>query len=205
LLSERPLLNDYQQPEGGYHFSRDSILLAEFTPAEMPGRAADLGAGCGVVGLEALAQGRLKNLSTLYLVEARAIFWEPLLENARLSSRPWGPNIKPIMADWRHLSPESLGGPLDYLMVNPPYFPVGSSGQPKLERHLARHETLGDLDDLFLASLRLLANKGGLAISWPRSRLADLIKAASKAGFSPIRYQLPPWPGNSLILAEFTS
>jgi tRNA1(Val) A37 N6-methylase TrmN6 len=193
------------QPSQGYRFNSDSVLLARFLPEELPGRAADLGAGCGVVGLEALAQGHLRGLKTLYLVEAATLFRESLLSNIENFSLPHGPKILPLMADWRFLSAESLGGPLDYLAVNPPYFQVGSSGQPKPGRNQGRHETMGDLGDLLKAARKLLAPGGGLAISWPRARLGRLVSLAGKVGFVPARFHFPPRKGSGLILAEFRS
>jgi tRNA1Val (adenine37-N6)-methyltransferase len=197
-----PPPGDYRQPEGGYRFSRDSVLLALFAPEELPGRAADLGAGCGVVGLEALARGRLKGLKALYLIEAAEVFREALMENAGKAASPSGPAITPLMADWRRLGPDDLGGPLDHLLVNPPYFPVGSSGPARPDRHRARHETHGDLGDLFGTARRLLRPGGGLSLSWPRARLAVLVETAAASGWAPVRLKLPPRPGNGLVLAE---
>jgi tRNA1Val (adenine37-N6)-methyltransferase len=223
------LSEDYLQPEDGYRFSRDSILLARFTPKEQFGRAADLGAGCGVVGLEALAQGHLVGLSTLYLVEANDIFSTSLEENIRRakkaqmeendlsaqngtektvqtgSQRKYAPELIALMADWRYLDQPDLGGPLDYLVVNPPYFPVGASGKVKEARHQARHETLGHLGDLFQAAKRLLAPGARLSLTWPRSRLTDLTKISVKYDFTALRFEFPPRPGLDLILAEFKS
>jgi tRNA1(Val) A37 N6-methylase TrmN6 len=75
------LFDDYLQPERGYRFSQDSILLARWCPVRQTGRAADLGAGCGVVSLEALAFGRLEGLEELWLVEADQQFKKTLVAN----------------------------------------------------------------------------------------------------------------------------
>ncbi|MDR2368152.1 MAG: hypothetical protein LBF58_08610 [Deltaproteobacteria bacterium] len=194
--------NDYLQPEGGYRFSQDSVLLARFAPRRLAGRAADLGAGCGVVGLEALAQGRLGGLGVLYLIEAGEDFRESLAENARRRGGAGGPEIRPLMADWRFLGPGDLGGPLDYCLANPPFHPAGSSGRPRPGRHEGRHETRGDLGEFLGAAGRLLKPGGGLAMCWPRARLADLTARAAERGFAAVRIELPPRAGSGLVLVE---
>jgi tRNA1Val (adenine37-N6)-methyltransferase len=201
------LPDDYRQPEGGYRFSQDSVLLARFVPPLLEGRAADLGAGCGVVGLEALAQGRLGGLGTLFLIEAGRDFRDSLRENAAraLASRPDGPEIVAIEADWRFLGPSALDGPLDFLVVNPPYHKGGSSGQARAGRLQARHETMGGLGDLFGAAGRLLRPLSPMALSFPRERLRDLVGAAAAAGFAASRFHMPPRRGLGLVLAEFRS
>jgi tRNA1Val (adenine37-N6)-methyltransferase len=194
---------DYRQPEKGYRFSQDSVLLARYAPQRARGRVADLGAGCGVVGLEALAQGRLRGLDELILIEAGESFRSSLEDNAQRFRKPQGPTITVLMADWRDLDPDDLGGPLDYALANPPYFPTGSSGTPRTERHRARHETLGDLGEFLDAAKRLLKPSGRLAVCWPRARLDCLIAGADDNALIPIKFWLPPRVGCDLVLAEF--
>jgi tRNA1(Val) A37 N6-methylase TrmN6 len=141
----------------------------------------------------------------MYLVEAEEIYRESLGENVRVFGQGHQGRIKIVMADWRHLGPRELGGPLDYAIVNPPYFPLGSSGPIKAGRQRGRHETRGDLGDLFKAAQRLLKAGRPLALCWPRARLGALIGAAAENGFALVKLRLPPRPGSALVLAEFRS
>jgi tRNA1Val (adenine37-N6)-methyltransferase len=196
---------DYRQPEGGYRFSADSLALAHFAPLELAGRVADLGAGCGIVGLEAILAGRFGGFFELYLIEAEEIYGEAHRENVRLFGQEKADRIKIVLGDWRHLSAEALGGTFDYLIVNPPYYPLASSGQIKAGRGQGRHQTRGDLRDLFKAAKRLLKESGRLGLSWPRARLSDLVKAGESQEFTMLRLSWPPRPGLTLVLAEFRS
>jgi tRNA1Val (adenine37-N6)-methyltransferase len=195
---------DYLQPEGGYRFTQDSILLAGFAPPSLFGQAADLGAGSGVVGLEALTLGRLKGLERLYFVEASELYKNSLEENIKRHKilHQEAAEFHQIWNDWRNLSREHFNGPLDLIMVNPPYFPIGSSGLSTEGRHKARHEELGDVRELFAAAYGLLRSGGHLLLSWPRRRLSTMIDAARANGLTPLRLHFPPRLSCSLVLAE---
>jgi tRNA1Val (adenine37-N6)-methyltransferase len=196
--------DDYFQPEDGYRFSQDSIDLARFAPFDMPGQAADLGAGCGVVGLEALTMGRLKGLERLFFVEAQQLFSQSLKENLKRhkSLYPHGPELCEIWADWRTIGLQAFNGPLDLILANPPYFPPGASGPLTWARNLARHQILGDLEALFKAAFLLLRLHGRLMLCWPRKQLPKLIKDAHKASLVPLRFSVPSRPSSALVLCE---
>jgi tRNA1Val (adenine37-N6)-methyltransferase len=174
------MADDYLQPVGGYRFTQDSLWLADFTPLKMSGQAADLGAGCGVVGLEALTLGRLTGLKRLFFVETDELFRSCLDQNLQRHRRqhPLGPKLSEIWADWRTLKPQHFSGPLDFIMVNPPYFPRGASGPTRESRNTARHETLGDLAALLRASSSLMRPNCRMVLSWPKQRLSALLEAA---------------------------
>ncbi|MDR1298166.1 MAG: hypothetical protein LBO05_12540 [Deltaproteobacteria bacterium] len=235
---------DYRQPPDGYRFSRDSILLARFArPVLARGRAADLGAGCGAVGLEALAAGRLRGLETLFMVEADRVFEECLAANVADAARAaysanmpdstasgppsapngvasggadgseppagaaeilaGGPDVVVVWADWRELTPADFGGPLDYALCNPPFFPEGASGGEGTPRYRARHETRGGVGDLLAAAKVVLAGDGLLALCWPRPRLGGLLEGARRLGFAAERLETVPRRGADLVLLEF--
>ncbi|MDR1040709.1 MAG: RsmD family RNA methyltransferase [Deltaproteobacteria bacterium] len=124
--------DDWIQPARGYRFTGDSVKLALFCPYEINGTAADLGAGCGVVLLEALAQGRLLGATRVVLVERDPAFLPHLEANiARAEALvPRLPPIQAIIADWRELEPHDLGGPVAFAASNPPYYKPGTGRLP---------------------------------------------------------------------------
>jgi tRNA1Val (adenine37-N6)-methyltransferase len=203
LGARRKLSDDYLQPRNGYRFSQDSPLLARWAPPRLLGRAADLGAGCGVVGLEALAAGRLQGLDELLFVEADPAFRESLSANVARASAAGAPALTVIWADWRSLAPGDLRGPLDLILANPPHHPAGAGRPPARGRLMARHEILGRAADFLAASARLLAPGGRLLMSWPRRRLADVVGTARDLGLATARLATEPGrAGASLALLE---
>ncbi|MDR1037089.1 MAG: RsmD family RNA methyltransferase [Deltaproteobacteria bacterium] len=130
---DRPVADDWLQPARGYRFTGDSVRLARFCPERAEGSVCDLGAGCGVVLLEAACSGRLRGASGLVLVERDPSFL-PLLEaNVRraMALVPDLPPVTVLIRDWRELAPEELGGQVRLACSNPPYFRPGTGRPPR--------------------------------------------------------------------------
>ncbi|MDR2460959.1 MAG: hypothetical protein LBE38_09310 [Deltaproteobacteria bacterium] len=193
--------DDWAQPQDGYRFSRDSILLAALAPPFQGVRlACDLGAGCGVVGLEALVNGNYPSLKTLFLVEKDRSFLpflESNIERARaLMEKP--PDIKILLKDWCNLSPADFGGPLDYLTSNPPYFDL-ISARPSRHGDLARRASGNKLADFVACAQRIMAPMGIFTLSFPKRRYYELVKLLS-LGFRTLKIDYPPRRRSSLAL-----
>lgn len=198
-------VTNFCQPENGYRFTADSILLAEFVEARNLERAADLGAGCGVVGLCALEKGRAAGVREFFFVEREPDFWEPLNNNLNLYQRRTGARLTPLGRDWRDLTTADFGGRLNYVMVNPPYFAAGSgrpSRRPSIDA--ARREVHGGLGDLLRALAGLLAPDGRAALTLPAARQDELMKLLRENGFRTERLKVVSYSGGPerLVLAE---
>jgi tRNA1Val (adenine37-N6)-methyltransferase len=200
--------DDWIQPEEGYRFSVDSILLASFAPFSLPGgKAADFGAGCGVVALEALVQGRLAGVKSLVFVEVMEYFRPSLEKNLKRAKKllPNPPEFKIFWKDWRNISLEDLGGPLDYLTVNPPYRKPDSGKEPKGTLKVARTEIMGGIIDLLQKGKSLLNPGGILTLSWPRARLPELLRTAEGLGLTLSYLEFPPRSKSKLVLAKLAN
>ena len=184
----------FDQPGRGYRFSADSIWLAEFVAAEGGLRAADFGAGCGVAGLVALEKGRLRGLECLFFLEREPLFQPHLDHNLRLYQPRTAVQLSSLIKDWREARPEDFGGPLDYVMVNPPYFNAKASRpSPEPTRDAARRELFGGLADLCASLTRLLTpSTGRAALVLPEARRAELDQALAKAGLAVVRASSRP-------------
>lgn len=199
-------VENFHQPEGGYRFSEDSLILASFARAAGAGKVADLGAGCGVVGLAALEKGRLSRAGQLFFVEREPLFWPPLEKNLTLYQPRTLTQLIAVKGDWRDLSPDSFGGPLDYILANPPYFLAGAgrpSSNPAIDA--ARREIYGRLADLIETLARLLTPGGQAALMLPAFRQAELLSTLERSGFEVERHELVgQTPGGEarLILAQ---
>jgi tRNA1Val (adenine37-N6)-methyltransferase len=177
------------QPQRGYRFTFDALLLADFALAAARRNRAlaicDLGAGCGVVGLVLL---RALPGATLCAVELQprlaALACRNLVDNG-LGDR--GEVLELDVASTaarRRLK----GARFDWVVCNPPYQAVGRGiSNPNGELAVARHELRLPLDRLCAELRRILRPRGQAALIYPAPRLAELLVAASAVGLAPIR------------------
>ncbi len=173
------------QPEGGYRFSMDALLLASFARAVGDARVADLGAGCGVVGLGMLLASPEKGLRVTALDVDEAMV-AACRENAlRLGFSG--------VFEARRLDAGSAPGELgfqrfDLVVSNPPYRAPGEGRLCKDEsRTRARFEVEGDLGDFSQAASRLLRQGGRFSLVHLAGRLSDMVRLLPHSGLEPKR------------------
>lgn len=165
------------QPESGFRFSMDALLLAAFAGREqVRGRVLDLGTGCGVVGLAMALDhpdffGIGLDLNPDMLRHAR--------ENVRRlgfegrfsllqadACGPWG------------LAPESM----DLVLSNPPYRdPARGRICPDETKTLARFEYRAGLGDFVRAAAYLVRNRKScvfIHLAERADELLDMLRAS---------------------------
>ena len=180
---------DFHQPKD-YGFTSDSILLAKFADFSGVGRAADFGAGCGIVGLCALENSVDHLIKRMFFVEAEPGFFEFLDKNLALYESRCQTALTSLKSDWRCLSKGDFDGPLDCILCNPPYFPLEEGrSSPSPLRDSARRERRGNLADLVAKCAELLTAKGRLALTLPFGRGAELESLLTRHGFAKRRAQ----------------
>ena len=115
----------YKQPEG-YHFSFDSLQLAQFVASELRTQAdlsslrvLDLCAGCGVVGIE--LSWHLRSIRQIDFLEVQDVYTECFYHNMVAVNRP------ELKVRWHLLNYDALHQPewtekFDLIISNPPYF-----------------------------------------------------------------------------------
>ncbi|BAH76382.1 hypothetical protein DMR_28910 [Solidesulfovibrio magneticus RS-1] len=149
------------QPEGGFRFGSDALLLAAFAASLAAGpRTADLGTGCGAAGLGCLLAGADPAATCLGLDRDPDMVRAAGQNAARLGLAErftaLAVDLRGIREDARCL-PESC----DLVICNPPYRDPASGRRPSgPAREAARFETDGDMTDFAAAGSYLLANKG---------------------------------------------
>jgi tRNA1Val (adenine37-N6)-methyltransferase len=189
-----------RQHRKGYRFTEDAVLLAWFAcrggAVEL---AADLGAGCGVVGLMLLHRGGARRVIA---VELQPGLVDLSLFNAAANNM--SERLLPLRADLRALPlPE---GSLDLIVSNPPYMKAGTGKlPPQPERALARHEIACSPEELAREAARCLQPTGRLALVYPALRLDQVVEAMAGAGLTHSRSRLVrPRPGAEpgLVLVE---
>jgi tRNA1Val (adenine37-N6)-methyltransferase len=165
------------QPESGFRFSMDALLLAAFAGREqVRGRVLDLGTGCGVVGLK-LALDHPDFFGV-------GLDLNPdMLRHARENVRRLGfvDRFALLLAD--ACGPQALGPEsMDMVLCNPPYRDPGRGRTcPEGAKTLARFESRAGLADFVRAAAYLLRNRKScyfIHLAERVDELLDLLRAA---------------------------
>lgn len=167
----------------GLTFGTDAYLLSAYVRRKPKGRAADLGAGTGVISLLCAARGSFSEITCVEVQEAFCTLIRKNAEDNRL-----GDVIKVLGKDVRELSPEDFGGELDAVFSNPPYLRAGAGfGNETQEKEIARHEIHGTAADFCDAAARILKYGGLFTVVFRPDREAELLCALTRAGLEPKR------------------
>ena len=175
------------QPETGYRFSLDPLLLACFSECAQQDRVMDLGTGCGVAGLGLLILYPEHNLRLTGIDIS-----EELLECARANALRLGLENRfaarhqdvRLIKDTHAFSPECF----DLVLCNPPYRGLHQGRlSPVAAKNPARFETAGRLDDFLRAGAYLLKNRGKMNLVYPSEALNALLLKLSEYRLEPKR------------------
>ena len=135
------------QPDSGYCYNSDSLLLYDFINSFHPkGRVLDVGAGCGIVGL---LVARDNKKVALEAVEKQEVFIHFSKTNAKVNSIPY----KLYECDFLDLDE---GNKYDYIISNPPFYPAGVQKSENEMLFNARYNVNLPLDKFFKKVSRLL-------------------------------------------------
>ncbi len=174
-----------RQPEDGYRFSVDSVLLADFASPFCRAALAptlDLGTGCGIVLM--LLGRKCPELRHGVGIEIQPPLWE--CARANFAENGLSERLAAVLGDFRETCPEIPSGGFGLVVSNPPFRRAGEGRQnPDESRAIARHELTGTLSDLFAAAGRALAPKGHFALVTLASRTGDLFACAAASGIVP--------------------
>lgn len=153
---------EYSQP-ADYHFCLEPVIAAEciaefFKDRQPPLRLADMGAGCGVFGLELCYQlGCVESLDTFEIQDA---FTEHLAENSRRYLEHSNIRIQAWTGDIRELH-KAHRGQFDLVVANLPFFdPEEGRLSPSSLRNNCRFFLNGRLHELIFAIAEVLSENG---------------------------------------------
>jgi len=167
------------QPETGYRYSMDPVILASHI-SPFPGcKIIDIGCGCGIISL--ILGFRYRDVQ-IFGVEIQARLAEVAIKNVtenKMSNR-----IRILNKDIRAITSSHTQGQADLIISNPPYKKKGSGRlNPDTQKALARHEIKLDLTQFFSSSYKLLKSGGKALLIFPADRLSDLILAMDSHDF----------------------
>ena len=174
------LWNNITLEQGSFPLGTDSVLLADFFTL-LPGmKIADLGSGCGTLGLLACARNEKCRVTG---VELDPEAHELALHNIRANHLE--ERMESIPGDVREIRSLLPAGSFDCVVSNPPYFPVGSG---KIASP-ARSEVFLNLAQVCEAAAWLLPAGGRFALVHRPERLCDIFCALRENGMEPKRIQ----------------
>ncbi|GAB7021695.1 tRNA1(Val) (adenine(37)-N6)-methyltransferase [Salidesulfovibrio brasiliensis] len=160
------------QPENGYRFSLDSLLLGSFARVKRGWRGADLGCGSGAVSLALLLGTDVENLG-ITGVELD----EEALNCAKKNAEQLG------FKDCFHFVSQDVSAfrdgeqQMDFVLMNPPYREPDRGRVSRGDaRSQARFEAAGTLSDFIGCAARLLKSRGRLFVVFLPERLQALFR-----------------------------
>lgn len=171
------------QPQQGFRFSIDPVLLAGFAQSKAGETWIDLGCGSGVLPL--LLASREVGLR-ITGVEIDPDSAERARRNVVLNKLETQIDI--IQGDLRELRKTHRAQSCDVIVSNPPYRrPENGRISAGVDRAIARHELHGNLDDFLEASRYLLKNGGRFYAIYLAERLPELLHKMSAKKIEPKR------------------
>lgn len=176
-----------RQPERGYRFSIDSVVLAGFAAPLCRGAVLDLGTGSGILLL--LLSRLSREMASGIGVEVQ----EELLECARENFRANGleGKLRVEAGDFRGELPEVVPASFGLVLSNPPYGRVGSGRRnPDPGKETARHEVSCSLPELFAAARRFMAPRARFALILPAERMPEVAECARRERMSGRTFRL---------------
>lgn len=170
---------------GGFPLSTDSMCLGAFCPVFREDRAADLGSGCGTLGL--LLLGRQRDLSVTG-VEIDPAAHRTALENIRRNGLAG--KMRSIPGDIGNIRSFLPPGEFDLVVSNPPYFTPGHGlSSPNLPRKTAREGANCSLEAVYEAAAWLLPTGGRFCLCARVGDLTELLFLGRRLGLEPKRLQ----------------
>jgi tRNA1(Val) A37 N6-methylase TrmN6 len=180
---------DYLTPDGvkiiqatdGYHFTSDAVALGNFIECKNTDTVIDIGCGGGVISL-LVNDNNKPHIILAVDIDKQAT--ELCKKNVSINNME---NIFVFNADARTFHKQIFNSKLiantaDVIVCNPPYF---SSGRKSLDktRRIARHDDTLTLDDLAIASTKLLKYGGLLYLCYPAKSTAKAIHILESHNF----------------------
>ncbi len=164
-----------------YHFSTDTILLADFSAPKKHEKVIELGSGCGTISLIWCRNIPPRSITSVEIQSEAADMIERSVSLNGLDEK-----IKVLNADLKELNGLVEFGSFDMAAMNPPY-KIGGGGivNPEKQKQIARHETECTLDDITRTATKLLRFGGRFCICQRPERLTDVLLSMRNSGIEP--------------------
>lgn len=168
------------QREGYYHFTSDSVLLANLTNIPLNAKVLDMGTGSGIIAILIAAKSKAKSVVGIDIQDdmidmARRSIEINNLNNVRIEK------IDIIDA------PLQLGfDNFDIVVTNPPYMKVLSGDMSEAEHiNISKREVKVTLEQIIVSASKLLKFGGKFYMIHKAERLAEIINIMCKYNLIP--------------------
>ncbi|MFW5888789.1 MAG: tRNA1(Val) (adenine(37)-N6)-methyltransferase [Bacillota bacterium] len=189
------------QRDSLFKFSIDALLLGDFVKInKRTKRIIDLGSGLGAVAFYL----SLKTKAYIYGIDIQAEVVELANKSAKINKLT--NQVKFINQDIKTIYKNFETNSFDIVVANPPFYKTKNKDNlnDKEALTIARHEVLINLDDIFKATKRLLANGGMFYFIHRVERLDEIIIKLNKNNFVVKRlkfvYTKPNKPAKMLLV-----
>ena len=171
------------QKIGGYGFTSDSVLLANFVKTKRTDTCVEIGAGSGVISI--LVNYKERPLK-IFAFEVQNEVCSLAQKNVELNQMQ--DVISVILAPIQNYKKHLQEGSVDVVFSNPPYFKFDPlcSGEVE-EKIISRSDKLLPISDFFECASKLLKFKGKLFFVHDSSRVGECFDAMKKFNLAPKR------------------
>lgn len=176
------------QNKGGYRFSIDSVILANFIVPVKGDAILDLGTGCGVIPL--IIGFRWGNIvqSITGLEKQDSLV---ALARRNIAINEFDPFCRIIPGDVKTFSQHVDREVFTKVICNPPFYRRGTGRTNKNEEALlARHQVSATLEDFVSAAAGAVKNRGLTYFVYPAERLTELVILSKKYKLEPKQVML---------------
>ncbi|MDR0664548.1 MAG: methyltransferase [Helicobacteraceae bacterium] len=157
---------ELRQPEKGYRYNTDSILLYRFASQKrLNGSLLDVGCGCGIIGL-LLARDFGLSLVGVDIQEEMVRF---AVQNGALN----GISARFFADDFLKFD---IGEKFDTIVCNPPFYGAKTAASPDPSLKLARYACALPIEDFLRRAGRALKSNGDLFFCYDASKVSSLLK-----------------------------
>lgn len=169
-----------------YHFTTDTILLANFSKPNGKKKCVELGTGCATIPLLWCKDNLNLEIKAVEIQKDACT-----LANKSICLNNLQEQIEIINEDLKELKNKINFGYFDTVVCNPPYKLSGSGIlNPDSKKHIARHETECTLSDICACASKLLKFGGSFFVCQRPERLSDVIEEMRKVNIEPKTLQL---------------
>lgn len=172
------------QPDSGFKFGIDAVLLANFVRPKKGDVGVDLGSGTGII--PTIIVGKSK-VSRIVGIEIQKTVWEASVRSTKYNNLE--DKLEFINHDIKKIGEILLRHSYDFVVSNPPYYKINTMASENNQKNISRHEFTINHKEIFRAASYLLKSKKPFYMIHKPERLVELFEDAKKYSLEPKEIQ----------------